>query len=62
MTLKQRLKLPCVEPDGDNYEKLLNDALKGKVFANDGQITTCITRKRYGSPPRIEVEIEEDKE
>jgi Holliday junction resolvase RusA-like endonuclease len=53
-----------VPPDIDNLEKLVWDSLKGDggCFADDGQITTCISRKRYGSPPRIEVDIEEDQE
>lgn len=63
----KKRKLPCVKPDIDNLEKLVWDSLKGDggCYADDGQVTTCTTRKRYTtppSPPRIEVDIEEDEE
>jgi len=57
---KKDVTLPVTRPDWDNYGKLLTDALEKFVYANDSQITTAVIKKRFGSPPRIELEIEED--
>jgi len=57
---KKDVRLPVTRPDWDNYGKLLTDALEKFVYANDSQITTALIKKRFGSPPRIELEIEED--
>ena len=51
---------PITRPDWDNYGKLLSDALEGFAYDNDSQITTAIIKKRYGYPPRIELQIIED--
>ncbi len=58
----KKRKLPCVRGDVDNYIKLVLDALKGEVFDDDGQITTCLIRKRYSSLPHIDVNIKEDED
>jgi len=52
--------MPVSRPDYDNYAKLLTDALEKFVYKNDSQITRAIIKKRFGSPPRIELTIEED--
>lgn len=58
----KRVKLPVTSPDLDNYAKLLTDALEKYAYVDDSQITTAIIKKRYGSPPRIELTLEEDVE
>lgn len=58
----KRVKLPVAKPDLDNYTKLLTDALEKFVYYNDNQITTMLIRKRFGSPPRIELALEDDNE
>ncbi|MBA7577412.1 hypothetical protein ES708_19264 [subsurface metagenome] len=52
--------MPVARPDYDNYAKLLTDALEKFVYKNDSQICTALIKKRFGSPPRIELAIEED--
>ena len=52
-----------MRPDGDNMLKLLKDALRKFVYADDSQVTDCRFRKRFaaaGDPPRIELVMEED--
>jgi len=56
----KRVLLPVARPDWDNYGKLLTDALEKYLYENDSQITTAVIKKRFGSPPRIELEIKED--
>lgn len=56
----KRVTLPATRPDIDNYFKLLTDALEKFIYPNDSQITTAIIKKRFGSPPRIELKMEED--
>lgn len=58
--LAKRFTLPIARPDFDNYTKLLTDALEKFIYEDDSQITTAIIRKRFGSPPRIELELEVD--
>lgn len=58
----KRVKLPVTKPDLSNYLKTLEDALEMFAYHSDSQITTLITRKRFGSPPRIELKLEEDNE
>lgn len=57
----KKVLLPVTKPDLDNYFKLVTDSLEKFVFANDSQITTAVMTKRFGSPPRIELKLEEDK-
>ena len=58
----KRVELPVSRPDWDNYGKLLTDALEKFIYANDSQITTAVIKKRFGSPPRIMLKLEEDNE
>lgn len=58
--LPKRVTMPVSRPDYDNYAKLLTDALEKFVYKNDSQICTALVRKRFGSPPRIELTIEVD--
>ena len=58
--LPKRFIFPTTRPDWDNYGKLLADSLEAFVYANDSQITTALIQKRFGSPPRIELIIEEE--
>lgn len=54
-TVPKKRILPVVRPDLDNLTKLLTDSLEKFVYKDDAQIVDCYTRKRYGSPPRIEL-------
>jgi len=56
-SMKKSVLLPVSKPDWDQYAKLLCDALEKFLYYNDAQITTAFIRKRFGSPPRIEMEI-----
>jgi Holliday junction resolvase RusA-like endonuclease len=47
------------DPDKDNLEKLVMDALKQIVFVDDNQVADGRTIKRYGRGARTEVYIEE---
>lgn len=58
-TSKKR-ELPVTRPDWDNYAKLLTDALEKFLYPNDSQITTALIKKRFGSPPRIELVLSVD--
>ena len=58
--LPKRVTMPVSRPDYDNYAKLLTDALEKFVYRNDSQITTAVIKKRFGSPPRIELKLECD--
>lgn len=60
--LPKRVTMPVSRPDYDNYAKLLTDALEKFIYKNDSQITTAVIRKRFGSPPRIELKIDIDSE
>lgn len=59
-SLSKKVEKPVSRPDWDNYAKLLTDALEKFVYANDSQITTALIKKRFGSPPRVEIIIEQD--
>ena len=58
--LPKRVTMPVSRPDYDNYAKLLTDALEKFVYKNDSQICTALIKKRFGSPPRIELKLECD--
>ncbi len=58
--LPKRVTMPVSRPDYDNYAKLLTDSLEKFVYKNDSQICTALIKKRFGSPPRIELTIEVD--
>ena len=57
--LPKKVLYPVTKPDGNNYESLLFDALNGFVWPDDKQVVDCHWRKRFGSPPRIELLIRE---
>ena len=54
---KKRL-YPVTRPDIDNYCKLIFDACNKYLWQDDSQIINLAAMKRYGSPPRIEIDIE----
>jgi Holliday junction resolvase RusA-like endonuclease len=63
--LRKSITLPTTKPDLDNYIKTCSDAMNHYVFEDDSQITSIRALKRYcraGEPPRIELELSEDKE
>lgn len=58
----KKVLMPVKRPDLDNYGKLLSDALNKFVWPDDSQIVTLNLRKRFGSPPRIDIRISEEVE
>ncbi len=48
---------PDTKPDHDNLEKALYDALEGIIYTNDSRIVRKTFEKRWGNPPRVEVEV-----
>lgn len=56
----KKVLMPVTRPDTDNYLKLCLDALNQYVIPDDSQVTTIHARKRYGTPPRITLVIEEE--
>ena len=59
-SLPKRVELPVSRPDLSNYLKTLEDALNKFTFQDDSQIVDLHIRKRFGSPPRIELTITSD--
>ena len=60
-SLPKSVKLPAVAPDLDNLTKMM-DALKGVIFADDGQIVGMMCEKEFvelGGMPRVEVSFQE---
>lgn len=51
--------LPTSRPDGDNYLKLVQDALNGVVYKDDAQIVDSRVIKRYSDRPALRIEIRE---
>lgn len=47
------------KPDCDNIAKMVLDALNGIAYADDSQITHLCVSKKYGSQPRVVVELTE---
>lgn len=47
------------KPDLDKLVRSLGDALTGIAYDDDAQVTELIARKMYGSPARVEVEVQE---
>jgi Holliday junction resolvase RusA-like endonuclease len=47
------------KPDLDKLVRSCGDALTGIVFQDDAQVTELIARKMYGSPARVEIEVQE---
>ncbi len=56
----KKITMPAKKPDIDNLMKTLTDALEKFCYANDSQITTALIKKKFGSPPRIELLLKED--
>lgn len=48
---------PVKRPDSGNIEKMITDALNGIAYKDDCQIVWGLTRKVYGEPARVEIEI-----
>jgi Holliday junction resolvase RusA-like endonuclease len=59
-SLKKAVKLPVARPDLDQYVKCVLDALNSYVYNDDAQVTRIMAKKRFGDPPRLEIEILED--
>lgn len=62
-SITRRITEPTSRPDLDNYAKLLLDALRGIIFADDSQIVGMLLEKEYvkdGALPRVEVAIWEE--
>ncbi len=57
---KKRL-YPVTRPDLDNFMKTVLDGCNKYLYADDSQIVSLYTSKEFGSPPRIEIQIEEYK-
>jgi Holliday junction resolvase RusA-like endonuclease len=51
--------LPTSRPDGDNYLKVIQDALNETVWHDDSQVVDARIIKRYDSNPGMRVEIRE---
>jgi len=50
-------RLPDSLPDGKNYLWLIEDALNGIAYKDDGQITDIMVLKRYSHEPRTMVQV-----
>lgn len=51
--------LPTSRPDGDNYLKVVQDALNGVCYADDSQVIDARVIKRYSERPGLRIEIRE---
>jgi len=54
----KKVKFPVTRPDGENYQKLIQDALQGFVYHDDAQIIEWHGRKRWADddhPPGIDI-------
>ena len=58
-SLPKRFLWPVTRPDLDNYLKLVLDALNGFAWEDDAQVVMLRGVKRFGEPPRIEIEIDD---
>ena len=54
---KKSLVYKITKPDCDKLLRGLFDALTGIVFKDDAQIVSCLMRKEFGSPARVEVAV-----
>lgn len=50
---------PITKPDSGKLARGTIDALTGILYKDDAQIVEDLTYKRYGTPPRVEITIEE---
>jgi Holliday junction resolvase RusA-like endonuclease len=47
------------KPDLDKLVRSCGDSLTGIVYEDDSQVTEIVARKLYGSPARVEIEVQE---
>jgi Holliday junction resolvase RusA-like endonuclease len=52
-------RYPHVRPDATKLLRSLEDAMTGLVWRDDAQVVTQVARKRYGTPERAEVTVEQ---
>ncbi len=45
------------KPDVDNLQKLVFDAMQGRVYINDSQICNLFVEKIYGQTPKTEISL-----
>jgi len=50
---------PVVNPDIDNYQKAIFDALNGIIYKDDSQIVDLNVSKFYSDDPRVQVSVRE---
>lgn len=58
MSAKKTELWPTKRPDRDKLARAIQDALKGAVYEDDGQVVGGDVWKLYGNPPRVELEVE----
>ena len=51
--------LPTSKPDGDNYLKVVQDALNNVVWRDDSQVVDARIIKRYDLRPAMRIEVRE---
>ena len=54
---KKKRPLPTVKPDIDKLERAVLDGLTGIIYADDNLVCDKKAIKRYGDPPRVEIEV-----
>ncbi len=59
-SISKSIVFPSTRPDLDQYIKLLFDACQQYIFPDDAAIVTLEAHKRFGSPPRIELYIDQE--
>ena len=47
------------KPDLDKLIRSCGDSMTGIVYEDDSQVTEIVARKLYGSPARVEIEVQE---
>lgn len=47
------------KPDLDKLIRSCGDSLTGIVYEDDSQVTEIVAKKLYGSPSRVEIEVQE---
>ena len=50
-------EFPSVRPDLSNYVKVIEDALNGVVWEDDGQIIDLFLSKRYDDWERVRLQV-----